>query len=96
MTDICPYARGFDPHRLTCDLTVAADARLPWWRRVARAIAGWHDCPHPYGKLQIGVTGHPIPCERFGLARQGGQDMTVQQSTEYLRTPSWMMSGRHG
>lgn len=67
MTDIiCPYAQGFDPHELTCGLAVAADANLPWWRRFFRAIIGWHDCPH-HGELSIGVTGNPVPCERFGL-----------------------------
>ena len=56
MTGICPYARGFEPHDLTCDLAVAKDADLPWWRRLARAIAGRHDCPHFNGDL---------PCERY-------------------------------
>jgi hypothetical protein len=69
MTGICPYARGYDPYSLTCDLAVAKDAGLPWWQRFIRVIAGRHDCPHPYGKLPIGVTGNPIPCERFGLTR---------------------------
>ena len=56
MTDICPYARGFDPYDLTCDLAVAKDADLPWRRRLARALAGRHDCPHFNGEL---------PCERY-------------------------------
>lgn len=55
MTGICPYARGFDPHDLTCDLAVAEDAGLPWWRRIVRALAGRYDCPHFNADL---------PCER--------------------------------
>ena len=56
MTGICPYARGFDPHDLTCDLAVAEDAGLPWWRRIIRSFAGRHDCLHFNGDL---------PCERY-------------------------------
>ena len=53
---ICPYARGVDPHALSCDLAVAKDASLPWWQRLARALEGRHDCPHFNGDL---------PCERY-------------------------------
>lgn len=68
MTGICPYAKGYDPFDFTCDLAVAEDAGLPWWRRLARALVGRYDCPYS-GYLQIGVTGSPIPCERFGMSR---------------------------
>ena len=58
MTGSCPYAHGPDPHNLTCDLAVAEDVCLPWWRRVVRAFAGRYDCPHFNGGL---------PCERHDL-----------------------------
>ena len=54
MTGICPYARGFDPYDLTCDLAAAKDADLPWWRRFVRALAGRHDCLHFNGDLPCG------------------------------------------
>lgn len=56
MTRICPYAKGVDPFDLTCGLAVAEDEGLPWWRRIARALIGRHECPHFNGDL---------PCERY-------------------------------
>lgn len=61
MTGICPYARGFDPHDLTCDLTVAKDRRLPLWRRIVRVFTGRYDCLQFNGEL---------PCKRYGEAKE--------------------------
>ena len=60
--NICPHARGFDPHDLTCDLNVAKDRRLPLWRRIVRVFTGRYDCPQFNGEL---------PCKRYSEAGEG-------------------------
>lgn len=60
--NICPYARGFDPHDLTCDLNVAKDRPLPLWRRIVRCFTGRYDCLQFNGEL---------PCKRYSEAGEG-------------------------
>jgi len=54
MSRICPYARGFDPHSLDCDLARDAEAKLPWYRRLWHAIRGDYNCDQWNGELPCG------------------------------------------
>lgn len=41
---ICPYAYGFIPQELTCQLRAKEDAGLPWWKRLGRSLRGDYIC----------------------------------------------------
>lgn len=44
MRDVCPYARGCIPQELECGAARAADASLPWYRRLWRLLRGDYFC----------------------------------------------------
>ena len=54
---ICPYARGFTPQELQCDLVERHEKKLglPWYKRLWHMMCGEYDCPHE---------GY-LPCKRF-------------------------------
>lgn len=49
---ICPYAYGFIPQELTCQLAELRDSKLSWWRRLWHSIRGDYFC----------ITEGTLPC----------------------------------